>query len=229
MNIDTLNAFADELVKIAASADDVAKTVVNQVNARQGLRAKAMDALRTGWEGVGPEGSPTRMTWRGTGLAPAAQRAAMSPVGRAFDTATSLGGLTKYLPVGPKSLMVAGTAAMLPQVLAKEDPTGQDRSRLERTTGFAANTLGGLAGAGALMKTQFGSKHPILSSIAGGLGGGLAAEKLVTAPFKALRNRREEKKRRKEQAAAMKYYPTGPVGRMAVGTGAVPPMVGGNQ
>lgn len=230
MNIDTLNAFADELVKIASSADAVAQTVVNQVNERQGLRAKALDALRTGWHGTGPEGSPTRMTWMGQGLAPAETRAQMGPIGKAFDTATSLGGATKYLPVGAKSMMALGTAMMLPQVLSKEDPTGQDRSRLERGTGFAANTVGGLAGAGALAKTQFGKKHPLLGSLLGGIGGGLAAEKVVTAPFKALRNRREAKRlkrRRRAEAAAPNYYPTGPVGRMAVGSGALPPTVGG--
>lgn len=171
MNVVSLKAFGDELEKIA-------------ILRRAGKAL--MDAAHMGWHGVA--GTPSAQHWFGQGLAPAAERATMGRFGKAFDTATSLGGATKYLPVGAKSLMVAGALGQAQQALKPEDPTGQGRSRLERGVGLAGNLAGGLVGTGALLRTGIGKKHPILSSMIGGIGGGMLGEKLVTAPWRDGRN-----------------------------------------
>lgn len=86
--------------------------------------------------------------WLGTGaqISEAMKKpGVMNALGRGFEHATSLGGATKYLPVGTKSLTLIGGAMDLHQGLKKEDPTGQGRSRVERLSGAAGGTLAGLA------------------------------------------------------------------------------------
>jgi hypothetical protein len=165
-------AFGDELLKIAMF---------------QQLAKGFKDAVHQGWEGVGPEGSPMRSSWMGQGLPSHAAMATKGPVGRAVEHVTSLGGLTKKLPVGTKSLQVATTALQAPAAFAKEDPTGQGRTRAERVTGLAGNAVGGLAATGALLRSGWGKKHPIMANLVGGIGGGVAGEKILSAPFRPFR------------------------------------------
>ncbi len=167
-----MTAFRDEMVKLGR---------------RKGGGGWLRKTLHAGWEGVGPEDSMTRNRWFGQGLASKAERANMGGFGRALDTATSLGGLTKVLPVGAKSMMAVGTALQARDAFQQEDPTGQGRSRAERGTGLAGGTAGGLLGTGMLMRSGFGRKHPIIGSMVGGIGGTIAGEKLTTLPFKKRR------------------------------------------
>jgi hypothetical protein len=207
---ETFKAFGDELTKIAFF---------------QKLRSGFSDALHTGWHGTKAQpGIPAQpQTWMGQGLASAAERAQMGTLGKAVDTVSSLGGATKYLPVGGKGMMMLGTGLMAREALRPADASGLERSRAERLTGLAANTVGSLAGTGALLKTQLGRKHPFIANLVGGIGGGLGAEKLVTAPFK--RSRMKNKKQRAAMEAQQREgleepsYPTGPTGRILQGIG----------
>lgn len=185
-------AFGDELVKIAML---------------QKIRKGFEDAMSTGWHGYGPENSATRQTWMGMGKLPEAERAAqgMGRFGRAVDTATSLGGATKYLPVGAKSLMALGTYSQAKSALNPQDPTGQGRSRTERVVGLAGNTLGGLAATGALLNRARKSGAPIgggkmlALNLLGGIGGGILGEKLVTAPWRNSRAAYQQHQRNQQQ------------------------------
>lgn len=163
MNMDgvTFQAFGDELVKIAFF---------------QTVRKGFVNALKEGWHGT----PGNEATWFGKGRE---IRPGMGRVARAAEEMTSLGGATRALPVGSKSMMALGTGLMAREALKPVDPTGQDRSRTERLSGLAANTVGGLVGSAVGNRLRPG----LIGSIGGGLVGGLAAEKLVTAPFAAAR------------------------------------------
>lgn len=101
-----------------------------------------------------------------------------------------------------KALTLAGPALAMPGALAKEDPTGQGRSRAERMTGLAGNTAASLAFGGAVSKATAGIKNPWLSGAAN-VGAGLlagdrvshAAENIATAPWQAARKLRDRKLR----------------------------------
>jgi hypothetical protein len=193
----SFEAFADEMVKIAF-LKRLAKGFTN--------------ALSEGWHGVGPEGSMTRNTWfgRGADIKPSFDQnrwgGSHAPVDprsiaaghryrptagtRAWEQVSSLGGLTKALPVGAKSMMAIPTALMAAQALKGHDPSGQERTRSERVTGLAANTVGGLVGSSLAMKALKG-RGGLLGAMAapmvGGMLGGSLAEKATTAPFRAAR------------------------------------------
>lgn len=112
---------------------------------------------------------------------------------RAWEQLTSLGGLTKALPVGNKAMMAIPTAVMAAHALRGQDPTGQERSRTERISGLAANTVGGLAGSAMAMralKGRGGFLGAMAAPMIGGMLGGSLAEKAVTAPFAAARAHR---------------------------------------
>lgn len=191
----SFNAFSDEMVKIAFL---------------HRLAKGFTGALSEGWHGYGPENAPTRNTWfgRGSDLKPsydpnkwggkhapidprqiqAGQRYRPTAGTKAFEQATSLGGLTKVLPIGAKSMMAIPTAMMAAQAMKKNDPTGMDRSRTERVTGLAANTVGGLAGSALALralKGRGGLFGSIAAPMVGGMLGGSLAEKAVTSPFRA--------------------------------------------
>lgn len=155
----TRAAFADELAKIA------------------GLKTEVGNVISAGWHGT-PQ-NPQK--WMGEGLKITPK---MGRLGKAMEYASSLGGATKYLPVGGKSMALLGTAAMAPMALAKEDPTGHGKSRFERTTGLVGNTLGGLAASGAMIR--HGIKNPFALA-AGGLLGSVGGERLITSPFALIR------------------------------------------
>ena len=196
----SFEAFSEEMVKIAFF---------------RRLAKGFTSALSEGWHGTGPEGSITRNTWFGRGAdikpsydpnrwggkhAPisaeqiaAGQRYRPTAGTRAWEQATSLGGLTKALPIGAKSMMAIPTALMAAQALRKRDPSGQERSRSERLSGLAANTVGGLAGSAAamrLLKGRGGLAGAIAAPMIGGMLGSSLAEKTVTAPFRAARAHR---------------------------------------
>ena len=82
-----------------------------------------------------------------------------------------------------KVMTVGSTAVMLPEAVAKEDPTGRGRSRAERLSRLTGSTVGGLVG---------GAVHPgFFQSMAGGLAGGIAGDvaggHLARLPGKAMR------------------------------------------
>lgn len=166
MNDQTFSAFGDELTKIAFY---------------QKMRTGFVNALKEGWHGT----KDNPQTWLGQGekITPGMGRA-----GRAVERFTSLGGLTKALPVGGKSLMLLGTLGAARQAMRPVDPTGHDRSRSERVTGLAGNTVGGLVGSALAMKAMPGSG--ILAPMLGGMAGGMVGERLVTSPFRLARSHR---------------------------------------
>lgn len=151
----TRAAFADELEKIA------------------GIKTELGHIIRAGWHGTAK--NPQRWLGEGMKITPG-----MSRMGRLAEGAMSLGGATKYLPVGGKSMALLGTAAMAPTALAKEDPTGHGKTRTERTLGLVGNTLGGLAASGAMIHRGIGNP---LALAAGGIIGGVGGERLLTTPF----------------------------------------------
>lgn len=137
----------------AAFADELQKIA--------GIRTQMGNALKAGWHGLDAKGIPVE----GAGW--------------------MLGnkGWRSKLPLGGKAMTVATTALQAPGAFGREDPSGRGHSRMERVTALAGNTLGGLAGTGALMRTGFGAKHPIMASIAGGIGGGMMGERAATSPW----------------------------------------------
>lgn len=167
MNDTTFLAFGDEFVKIAFY---------------QKLRNGFVNAMKEGWHGT-PE-SP--QTWFGQGrkVTPG-----MTGGQRMWEDASSLGGATKGLPIGSKSMMMLGTGLMARDAMRPQDPTGRQRSRTERMTGLAGNTVGGLLGSTLAMRALPGSKF--LAPIAGGVAGGMLGERLMTAPFAAARANRQ--------------------------------------
>ena len=176
MNPTTYRAFADELEKIA---------MLGRI--KSGLKS----ALSMGWHGdmTKPVGHQARQSWWGQGRD--IDYANMSRPKKVLDNISSLGGFTRNLPIGAKTMMAAGAVLQGREALRREDPTGQGRSRAERMTGVAANTVGGLIGAGALLRTNWGKNNAFMANILGGMGGGLIADRIATAPFRALRNRHQ--------------------------------------
>ncbi len=160
MNDHTFRSFGDELTKIAFF---------------QTMRNGFMNALKEGWHGT----KENPQTWFGQGrqVTPG-----MSRAGRMWEEFSSLGGLTRALPVGSKSMMVLGTGLMARDALRRQDPSGQERSRAERVSGLAGNTVGGLVGSALLSKALPQSK--LLAPIVGGIAGGMVGEKATTLPWR---------------------------------------------
>jgi len=198
MNSITIRAFRDELTKLA---------ILGYVG----------KAIRTGWEGPDPNtphgtamlaaDPELKQQWMGHGINPETY-AKLPKKYKVMENITTLGGLTgpdrtgkrpflkKGLPVGAKSMMALTTAAMLPSVLRKEDPTGQERSRAERAAGLVGSTVGGLFGVGSLLGS--GKMGPMGSNVVGGMGGSMLGERLFTAPW---RHRRKVKAMQEQRAA----------------------------
>lgn len=168
MNDTTFKAFGDEFTKIAFF---------------QKLRNGFVNAMKDGWHGtpeqiragdgqnwMGRSDRISRMNgWQGNSLKGLREEAAGA------------------LPIGGKSIMLLGTGLMAGQALRKQDPSGQNRSRTERVTGLAANTVGGLAGGG--LASRMFPKSRLLAPLVGSVVGGMGAENAVTTPFAAMRHR----------------------------------------
>lgn len=166
MNETTFLAFGDELVKIAFF---------------QTVRNGFTSALKEGWHGTTNE----KNTWFGKGRQITPGMSRLSRMGEEF---TSLGGATKALPVGAKSLMALGTYSAARQALNPVDSTGLQRSRTERLGGLAGNTTGGLIGSAIGNRLMPG----MLGSIGGGIIGGKIGEGIATSPFKLLRGNKNQ-------------------------------------
>lgn len=113
--------------------------------------------------------------WMGEGLAKDHKK--LKGFDKHLDTVTSLGGATKHLPVGMKSLTVGGAAATAPEAFKKEDSSGRGRSRMERIGGWAAGTAGGLA--------------TMNRGMIGGIAGTMGAERAGSAIGRAVAGRRK--------------------------------------
>lgn len=192
----TINAFGDEMEKISGMVGDMIKNV----------GGTARKWVSTGWK------KPAGLFEKATKEAPAMVRgkqvmqhvplkdAAGKQVWKDRPDATWMGrgsgpqdapwkdrtGVTKYLPVGDKAILTGITAASIPGTLRKEDPQGLERSRGERFSGLAGGTLGSLAGMGALAHLPF-KGFGITRAIIGGIGGGIAGERLATSPYRSAR------------------------------------------
>ncbi len=162
-------SFGDELVKIAFFNT---------------LRRGFSSALKAGWHGTphNPVSALPGKGWLGTG---AMITPDMGATARGFEHMTSLGGATKYLPVGPKSLMVLGAGLEAKEALKSQDPAGLQRSRAERLTGAAGNLGGGLLGAGAMAHLM--PRSTVFAPVVGGVLGSAIASRAASAPFQALR------------------------------------------
>lgn len=156
-----ISAFSDELVKIAVF---------------QKLRKGFMNTLKEGWHGT-PD---NEATWFGQGRQ---IRPGMGPWARRFEELTSLGGATRALPVGAKSMMLLGTGLMAREALRPTDPSGRQRSRAERLSGLAGNTVGGLVGSALGNRFSPG----LVGSMVGGIAGSEIGERLTASPFSAMR------------------------------------------
>lgn len=178
MTEQTFSAFGDELTKIAFF---------------QKLRNGFVSALKEGWTGT----KENPQTWFGQGrqIKPGMGRGA-----RMWEEFSSLGGATKALPVGGKSMMLLGTGMMAREALRRQDPTGQERSRTERMTGLAGNTVGGLLGSTLAMRA---APKSFLAPMLGGIAGGMVGERVTAAPFKALRQHRMAQQQQQMQP---QYY-----------------------
>lgn len=164
MNERVFQSFGDELVKIAFFRK---------------IRGGLVQALSEGWHGT-PEqiARGEGQTWFGQGRK---LRPGMSRGSRMLEEATSLGGATKALPIGGKSMMMLGTGLMARDALRPQDPSGRDRSRTERMVGLAGNTAGGLVGSALLARAV--PRSAFLAPLVGGIAGGMFGEKVMTAPW----------------------------------------------
>jgi len=152
MNPAVVRGFVDEMEKISFMANLGTKIVQT---------AKAGGKLmKDGWQ-TGGGGTGRLKGWMGAG-----KEQASSLPGKIYENITSLGGLTKHLPVGPKSLTVGFGALGAKDALKKEDSTGQRRSRAERMGSVIGGTAAGIAG-GAM-----GIPGAIATGIAGDYAGG---------------------------------------------------------
>lgn len=82
-----------------------------------------------------------------------------------------------------KPLFVGGTALTAYDALQPQDSLGQNRTKQERVAAGTGGTLGGIAGAGGVLRTAWGARHPGWAATLGGIGGSLIGERLLAHPF----------------------------------------------
>ncbi len=127
--------------------------------------------------------------------------AVLKSMARGFGSALKEGWHQSGGRIG-KALTVAGTAVQAPLALAKDDWTGQGRSRTERTMGLAGDAAGGLIGTGLgvraanrvgnALKLQRGrGALGFAGMTAGAIGGGLLGKHMLSAPSRLLRERQQ--------------------------------------
>jgi hypothetical protein len=102
------------------------------------------------------------------------------------------GRIARMLP-GGKALTVGGSAMMLPGAVAKEDPTGQGRTRTERLAGLAGGTVAGLAG---------GASPNLAKSLIGGTAAGIGGEYIAGRAARVVSPRKKPVAQQPEQAPA---------------------------
>ena len=173
MNSVMLHAFRDEFEKIA-------------------LLGRVGDYIGEGWHG--PADDPNHWTLQPKALPPNA-----GMLSRGWEAVKR----KVPIPLGSKALTVAFAAPEVYHALQSHDPTGQERSRTERLSGFAGSTLGGMGGAAAgtravsaLRKLTGSTAKGGWLGMAGMLGGSMLGStvgaRLAGMPFNGARRRREE-------------------------------------
>lgn len=169
----TLNGFGDEMEKISGLIGDVGRT--------------AKKWMSTGWNKPAGMFEKVRHT-EGALKGQKAMDTAGKQVWRERPNATWMGQgkITKHLPVGDKSIVTGLTGMAVPAAVSQEDREGLGRSRSERMSGLAGGTAGSLMGMGALAHLPIKGLG-ITRAIIGGIGGGIAGERLATAPHRAMR------------------------------------------
>ncbi len=90
---------------------------------------------------------------------------------------TGSGKLTKYLPVGAKSLTLGFGAMTAPAAFAEEDITGQGKSRKQRIGGWIGSNIGAIAGSMPAKAGLLG----LVPSMGGMLGGQYVGEAIGRA------------------------------------------------
>lgn len=187
----TIDAFGDELAKIAGLLGSIGQTARKWVS--------------TGWNkpaGLFEKAVHTEGALKGKKIMDAAgkqvwhERPDATWLGRGVSKEPGIhrfGDITRALPVGDKSILTGLTAASAPAALRKEDDAGMERSRSERISGLAGGTVGSLLGMGAAAHIpSFRGTGPMKSwgiarAIAGGLAGGILGEHMASNPFKKAR------------------------------------------
>jgi hypothetical protein len=154
---ETVSGFGDELVKIGGPLSTLGKWT------------------RRGWDDLAD-----------IGATPVKRMGGLLPPKKVQGGWMGRKGIWKHLPVGGKSLTVGAVGLMTPGVLAKQDPLGRGRSRLERGADLGGDVLGGLAGAGAALSLP-GKKWMLLRSIGGGITGSLIGSRVATTPWRVSR------------------------------------------
>jgi hypothetical protein len=161
-----LDGFRDEMEKIAAGGGFV-RGVFNA--AKKGVRKMRGKPPEGFFEGVANNVKNTAKAFKTPGRS----------MKEGWEYGAGKGGgwvgngkITGKLPVGPKSLTVAGGALALPEAVAEEDPTGQGRSRAHRMVRWAGSQAGGLVG------TPHGLSGAIVGGVVGEGAGAMAGRAL---------------------------------------------------
>lgn len=185
MNSRTFQAFGEELTKIA-----FLKTIRNGFT----------QAVKDGWHGTkAQQAAGMGQTWFGKGRQ---IKPGMSNNARRLEELTSLGGLTRLMPVGNKAMMAMGTAMMAREAIRPDDPTGQQRSVPERVSALAGDTIGGLAGAGLAARLAPGSN--LIAPLVGTMAGSHFGRKVTTAPW-AHKHQQPEQQPQEQMPQQMPY------------------------
>jgi hypothetical protein len=177
----TIDAFGDELAKIAGMIGNIGKGITKAIstgwNKPAGIWEKAKH-IEGPLKGKKMMDSAGKQVWH--------ERPDATWMGRGVSKEPGIhrfGDVTRALPVGDKSILTGITALGAPAALKKEDPEGIGRSRTERISGLAGGTVGSLMGMGALAHLPMKGLG-ITRSLVGGLAGGILGERMATSPFR---------------------------------------------
>jgi len=174
------SAFTDELEKIGGVGTFLQKQIKNVGNTINDF-ANPIKSMKAGWE----SGAAGRSFggWGGKLL-----------------TDKNKPSFWRHLPVGPKAQITGFTALEAPGALAKEDPSGEGRSRLRRVSG----TLGGTGG------FLVGGRHGLLGSLVGGAIGQKMLSGSVGLGESTVEAVKQLKRQRKFNALNTTQTPVGP-------------------
>lgn len=180
----SINAFGDELAKIAGMLGNMGQTMRKWVSTGWNKPAGMWEkAVHTEGQNKGKKilDAAGKQVWH--------ERPDATWMGRGVSKEPGIhrfGDITRALPVGDKSIVTGITAMSAPAALKKEDPEGIGRSRAERVSGLTGGTVGSLMGMGAMAHLPMKGLG-ITRSIVGGLGGGIIGERMATGPFRRAR------------------------------------------